>query len=150
VTRAAAAVALALVALAGCGGSGGGSTGPDVDYSFTSNGVLKQHAETRISSDGTVTATNNYKPGCPASPATAKLDKASMDRLQKALDGARLSEQESDEQPGANGQELEIRSGGVTYRHVGNKPLPRPVQPLVSELSRITAWACDPERPAAP
>jgi hypothetical protein len=149
VRPAAALLLLALAAIAGCGDDER-RTNLDVDYSYTSNGVLSFHVDVHIRSDGTVTANSDYEPGCPASPAKAKVDQATLDRLSKVLQAARLPEQESIEEPGLNIQELEIRNGGVTYRHVSAKPLPKPVQPLVSELSRITAFVCDVNRPAAP
>jgi hypothetical protein len=136
---------VSLVAIGGCGGDDSDS-GRLVDYSFT--GIRNSHTELHVTRGGTVEVESDYKPGCPAAPATVKLDDPALDRLRKALESARLDEQKSLVRPGA--QQLEIRSGEVTYRHVTDEPLPTPVQLLVSELSRVTSFACDANRSDTP
>ena len=136
---------VAVLALGGCGGGGGGGgdqPGTLVSFSGTSNGILAWHYRMRVGEDGSVSASSDYRPGCPAGPAEARLDRAAMQRLRSALAAARLGEKEWKIEPQVNAQELEIRSGGDTYRLVGFRPADPDVEPLLDELDRVLAYAC--------
>jgi hypothetical protein len=141
-------VGLALLALAGCGG--GEDAGTLVEYSGTSNGILAWHYEMRVRDDGWVSASSDHPAGCPAGPAEVRLEPAAIRRLRAALHAARLGERKWQIEPGVNAQELEIRSGGDTYRLVGRRPAHPDVEPLIDELDRVRAWACGISDPGGP
>jgi hypothetical protein len=136
-------VALAVFLLAGCAG-GDPELGSSIDYDRNSGGIVGQQLTAHIDlGSGRVTAEGGSgRVNCASGGSSAQLRPAQLAHLKDALATADLPHAESLDEPQVEAPETGIRSGEVSFRRVGFKPLPERVRPLVAELERAARYAC--------
>jgi len=138
--------ALTSLLLAGCGDDAPKKRlGPTIAYQRNSGGIVGGAVQLVLRLDGRAVAEGNRaRPAqdCARGKATRRLPAAQLARLKAALTAADLPHTASRVEPAVESPDLVIRSGNVTVRFAGFRPLPERIRPLVTELEAAVAYTC--------
>jgi len=119
--------------------------GPAITYQRNSGGIVGGAVQLVVKLDGRAVANGNRarpSPDCASEKAAARLPADRLARLKAALAAADLPHTPSRVEPSAEAPAIVIRSGNVTVRFVGFRPLPERIRPLATELEQAVAYTC--------